>query len=259
MLFQLGLILAVFALPSLALAVFHLIYEGAILSALAEDSIAQWSELLAYRRFAMFAVVPAFALFSVGVAGASHVLRLFLFNQGFQLKDDFLIGIKRNWKNDILFALGGSFIIAILNFLITIVADPEAAALYFGLAISLFGISILVYCSFIYACFLNEVYEERFVRYLAVSIAFFFKAPHYALLVYFLVPGLFALLVLLNGLFTYVVILVSALILFFAFIFGGLSFGLLISFLLFASLADRFINAKQFPNLYRKGLFKEHE
>ena len=253
--FQLSLILGIFFLPGVGALLVHFMLEGSILSSV-EDPVEQWLQVAAFRRLMGLAIFPCSLLLSVGVSGISHCHRKLLFNESLFLREDFFLGIKKNWKGNFFYA----FLLSLLHYALLFVSNiisPESIELYFFLY-AFQGVFLLIsLTSLPYFAFIEDRYCDGFFHKVRSTFALMFSSFR-SLWPSLLLVGLpLTLLFFLDG-FVYLVSFIGFLVLSVLefFLLLGLSSWVVSCFI--AEAADERIHKFNFPELYRKGLF-HHE
>lgn len=231
----------------------YLTFEGALLSQYASDSSAQWTNVMAFRRLMGLLMIPSAMVLSIGIAGASRVYRRLLFNEGVFLREDFIIGIKKNWGG----CLGKAFLSSLICYALyasMTFFGPDAISYYLFLYILVGVLFLLIITANMYFAFLNDLYSDPFIKKIGVSYVLSFKDPVSFFLVASLTSVPLVILFYIDGLsFLVTAIILVVFTIFYPFM--GLSIGGLVSSASSAKVADEAINKKYFPDFYRKGLF----
>lgn len=193
--------------------------------------------------------ILCFMAFSVGLAGASRIVKCLCFGEGVLFKSDFFAGIKKYWKP---FLLAG-FFAGLFYFLVTYVSAMFAPLSQGNGGIGVAsGLTIGVYYALIVPLLLFSVaqatlYELPLVKNIANSMRF--------LIVRYYVIIVFALIIYGVSLITLIVYPLIMILAYLAFVILLLPFFIL-SFHLFAlDLFDKYINEDNFPQIYKKGLY----
>lgn len=253
LIFQLSLILGIFFLPSVGVMLVHFMLEGSILSSIS-DPIEQWMQVCAYRRLMGLAIFPCFLLLSVGISGVSHCLRKLIFNEGLFLREDFFLGIKKNWKGNFFYALILCFIHYALLFLSNIISAEAVEYYYFLYAFQALFLLITV-TSLPYFAFVEDRYSDGFLHKIKSTYALMFSSLK-GLWPSLLLIGLpITLLFLFDG-FVYLIPFICFLVLSIIEFFFLLGFSSLTATCFIADVADEKIHRYHFKDFYRKGLFQ---
>lgn len=255
-LFKLSLLAFLFFSPVLAYFAYHLIAEGAIMLQYQGEATAQWTELLSFRRWSYLAIIPTYLLAAVCLSGAIRVYRRFAFGEGYILKDDFLEGIKDNWKGNLLSGLFFGVLSYLSYFLISLFSSPEALFLHYGLLIVYFVLLMFFSVAFFLTVCLRDIYTNTFFGYIKGAASLFIAYLPSSALIYLMLVLPLALFIFLSGVIPTGFCLIAYFILVLLYAFFGYSLAYLSSFLLYARAADEAINKTQFPSEYRKGLYK---
>lgn len=255
-LFKLSLIVFLFLLPVMAYGLYGLIAEGSIIIAYAEDAEKQWLELVAFRRLSYLSLIAFSVLYSLAATGAARVYRRYSYNEGYILKDDFLEGLKDNWKPNLATGLAYGTAAYGLYFLISLVSSGEAVFLHYGLLIVYFVLLGLLFVSLTYMIFLRDIYKNTVPGYFKAAAGLLFKYLPYSLLAALMGIWPFALFYLFAGAIPSGICIIAVLVLDFLYAFFNSLAGIS-NFLLFAYMADESVNKNGFPSQYRKGLYRE--
>lgn len=195
------------------------------------------------------ALVLGFMIFSIGVAGSLRIIRNLVYGEIIFFKNDFILGIKKYWKLCLLSAFVFALFKGITNILTHLVNNYASYSYLYilsGFAIGFFYI-LIVPMIFFYIS-LSITYDLTFVKCLAISIKFALAN----LLIAIAFSGvLFAL--------TFIwyigILLVVDLILIISIFFIAPIY-ILLWHLYVTSRFDKYINEKQFPSVFKKGLRK---
>lgn len=188
---------------------------------------------------------------SIGLTGSFYSLKKLAYAEGEYASSSFFLGLREEWKKGILIGLiaGVSAAIAVIGlyFFLFAAQGLNNAMLGFGIAICIIQlIIVLIVC---YHCLSQVVVYENKFRYLLKNsfIMTLMRFPiNLGLLI--LYPGIFIALVCIMQ---YTMFAGLALMI------VGAAFGHLMWLLNCLSAFDKFINKDQFPDYYRKGLYKE--
>lgn len=195
------------------------------------------------------ALVLCYIVFSVGVAGSLRIIRNLVYGEIIFFKNDFILGIKKYWKLCLLSAfVFGLFkgMTNILTYLVNNYASYGYLYILSGFAIGFFYV-LIVPMIFFYVS-LSITYDLTFAKCLTISIKFALAN----LLIAIAFSGvLFAL--------TFIwyigILLVVDLILIISIFFIAPIY-ILLWHLYVTSRFDKYINEKQFPSVFKKGLRK---
>ncbi len=244
-LFKTGLILLIFCLPLAALSLVKDIEIVAVFSEQAKGNLsAEEAKALVNSTTALFDLlsVVAFPLFSVGLAGVMVIIKRLAWLEPVFFKFDFFDGVKSNSPIIIVtftvfgllsyfasFALGRykSFIISVI---------PVGFVLVVFLPVLLYTVS------------LTTVYKLKFSETIKTAFSIYLRSVPQTLAAVALIIGMAAITLIRSILLKYIAF--SVLILF------ALPSALLGWFLVSCRQFDKFINARQFPELVDKGLYK---
>lgn len=204
--------------------------------------------LLEFRIYMDLFYIPCFMIASLGLSGAFSFFKKYTFNEGALIKRDFFGGIKENLKNSLLVSFFYSAVFYLLRFAVNYLSILDFT--YF-LVLSIFcWIFIFVLMiQVIFAFAQMPIYTNGF--WTIIKTSFFcscnqiFKGLLTVLCSFFpliLIPY-FGIQIL-----TYITMLL--------YIFLGFSNGVFLSLLYAEDSFDVLVNKKQFPSIYRKGLFQ---
>lgn len=192
--------------------------------------------------------ILCFMIFSIGLAGASRIVKCLCFGEGVLFRSDFFIGIKKYWKAFLLIG----FFAGLFYFLITYVTamlnpmsqDNGGLGVLSGLTIGLYYAVIVP--MLLLSMAQATLYDMPLFKSLSNSLRF--------LIVRYYIAAIFALTIYAISLLTMIVYPLIVILAFLAVIVLLLPF-LVLSFHLFAlGLFDKYINKDHYPHIYRKGL-----
>ena len=193
--------------------------------------------------------ILCFMLFSLGLAGASRIIKCFGFGEGVLFKSDFFAGIKKYWKAFLLCGFFAGLFYFLISYVYAVLnpAGQESA----GINI-LSGVTIGFYYAIIVPLLLFSLaqatlYELPFFKNLANSLRFTIVRYHFT--------AIFALVIYGVSLLTMIVYPVTMILSFAAFIVLLAPFFALAFHLFALSLFDRYINEDHYPSIYKKGLY----
>ena len=194
-------------------------------------------------------LIVTYMIFSIGLAGSIRIIRNLVYGEVIFFKNDFILGIKKYWK----IALFNSFVFGlfkgstnVLSYLVNNYGSYEYLHLLNGFAIGFFYILIIPIIYF--AVSLSITYELTFLKTFTISLRF--------TLVNLLISLAFSSILFAMSFIYYIgILLVVDLILIISIVFICPLY-ILIWHLFVTSKFDKFINEKQFPAIYKKGLIK---
>ncbi len=194
-------------------------------------------------------LVFTFMIFSIGVAGCLRIIRNLVYGEVIFFKNDFILGIKKYWKLALLCGFLFGLFKGATNILVTLVRNygsGDYLYLFSGFTLGFFYILIVPFIFFIISLLMT--YELTFAQTINASIRFTFSN----LLVSLAFSGvLFALMFI-----WYInILLIINIILLVLMLFIGPIY-ILLWHLYVTSKFDKYINEKQFPTIYKKGLAK---
>lgn len=243
-LLKLGAILLLFALPL----IFCYSFTGVTLAGMQELGELSEEEIVAYQMLSRLMLniinIPCFAIFAVGLSGVMYVIRQLAWGENLFFRQDFWHGVKLNWKTYVLwFVLFG--VISTLNTYITMALGGLAQGFVSALPVGVLWM-ILVPVGLWMAC-QTVIYDIKFAKNFYNGFCLYCKCFLVTLLALAgtaIVPILVSFV---GGLIVIIVILVYML---------ALPIGLLGWFLYCNSMFDTYINAKEYPQIFGKGIYK---
>lgn len=186
----------------------------------------------------------------LGFAGTSYFIKKILFNEGASVNSDFYLGIKKNGKEFAItfFLIGLSYLLLQTSLFNISYLEYEPIVLIFlcGLSYVLF---FLILFSLIFTCTQIVLYKDRFSKLFTNGLRFTFGTLYKTLFIFLL--GLLPFII-----YEFIPFLIVKII---AIIIGGLfyiGFASLLFQVYSNHIFDEYINKKQFPEIYKKGLIK---
>ncbi len=193
--------------------------------------------------------ILCFMAFSIGLAGASRIIKCLCFGEGVIFKSDFFDGIKKYWKPFLLTGfLAGLFyflVTYVVTFLSPLSQETGGIDILSGLTIGFYYAIIVPLLLFYMAQ--STLYDLSFFKSLSNSLRF--------LIVRYYIVIAFALTIFAISLLTMIAYPLIMILSYLAVIILLIPF-IILGFHLFAlSLFDKYINKDHFPLIYRKGLY----
>lgn len=194
-------------------------------------------------------LVPAYMIFSLGIAGTLRIIRNLVYGEALFFKEDFVFGIKKYWKMCLLTSLVYGLLKGATNVLLHLITNyTNQTYLYIigGFAIGIFYFLIIPIIYFTIS--LSITYQLSFGSLIINSVKFalsnifitiLFSLPLFGLYFIWFIGSL----------------PISILILIVVVFFLGPLY-IIVWHLFVTSKFDKFINEKQFPSIYKKGLQK---
>lgn len=245
-LIKLSGLIFLFFIPLIAYVFFKGYFETGIMG----KDPSNYHDLLLFRGYYGFLLIPAFLVMSLGLTGGFYTIRKFAFNEGVILLRDFFKGIKINYKHALIIALIYSGILSLLNFLLNLF-NTEATYQYYVPAFIVF-VSFLIFSSivYIYTLAIESIYVVNVPRCIinAFKLTFSNLPRNLLMLIFSIVPFLVCYFVN-NSIALIVATTVYAML--------GLAHSVLVCFLFCQYCFDKYVNKGDFLPLYRKGLFNE--
>ncbi len=241
-LMKLGLLTLLFALPLLASC---LIRDMAILAIPKGEGMEEQAYSMLFSTTLIHGLIRVVALgvLSLGLAGSFLVIRELCYSEPVFFREDFLSGIKKNWKQALIISLIVSVLLLVQEMLQLMLNNLIAETLPMAInLVVLFPVCLVAF----YVC---STYSNSFLGHIKVSFGIYSAALPKVALSYLLVGVLMLPSLLPVGLIFVEYPLIIALIIFLS------PMSLLAIDLLFLSVFDEHINKVQFPEYYKKGLY----
>ena len=182
---------------------------------------------------------------SLALAGSLKIIRRMIWGEPVFLKEDFIIGIKENYKGFLVISLFGGILNAINTAIVSFMPTNN-----FLTYLPLIALIVLFYPVIFVFLFYNVIYSDKISKNLINSLKLYFRSVFltflmclicYALLLVKFIPNIFRYIVAIVILIFVVPIL------------------LLMFYEFEISIFDKYINIYQYPQFYRKGLYTEKE
>ena len=240
----LGVLLFLFFLPYLASLLFRdvLLYNLSS-SGLSKEEIASGTNGI----ILIFSAIriPCFMVLSIGFAGVFAIFRELIYDEPIFMKEDFLAGIKGEWRSFLLLSVFAGVFGFLGDWLPMYMPSP-----YIGAIFPAFNF-VLVFPILFLALFLSSTYSNPFFTNIRFSFSLYF---HYF-------PSVFGtfLLCFAPYFLSYIPILLLKYILLILLLVLFLPFALLLSYENQMRIYDPLINKEQFPSYYQKGLSSYYE
>jgi len=192
-------------------------------------------------------LIPAFMIFSLGLIGSFQIIKSLVWGEGIFFFSDFFKGIKQN----LVYVLITSLIIGITNFLSMLVINAETPLPTFVSYLPLAIVALIILPIFYFSNSFIIIYDNKIgktwkdVGYLYIRHFF----PYFLFYLISMMP--LSLLFIPNFMVRYFLILAMNLL--------YLPFALLMTFLFSLNIFDKHINEKNYPQIYRKGLYNNKE
>ncbi len=257
MLLKCSLLLIPFSLPIFAQLILLLIYTGPIVANSNLSDSDKFTSLLNLVKIITLFLPLSLPIFSIGLIGINNVLKKIIYNDGYMLFRDFKFGIKEGKKGILL-----SFILSILMALLVI----GVLSLYPYISFTFFLILCFIMVLMLLLSFVLFQYQNLFSLYyyqsalgnIKNSFLFTFHSLFSSFGILFIEIGVFSILYLVDLIFfsrlTFLTLIGIILQIFFFQLNGTLIFQLnaVCKF-------DKVINQKDYPDMYRRGLYNEQD
>ncbi len=252
-----SLLLIPFGLLIFAQLIILLVYTGPIVSNTDSSLTEKFASLLNLFKIVSLFLPISIPVFTIGLVGVSNVLKKILYNDGYILFRDFKTGIKEGKQGILL-----SIVLSIFMTLLIV----GVMSLYSFLSLTVFFILCFVMALMILLSFILLQYQNLFSLYyyqnamgnIKNSFVFTFHSLFSSFGILFIEIGVFTVLYCLDLiLFSRLTFLTLVGIILQMFFFQ--MNGMLIFQLNAVSKFDKVINIKDYPDMYRKGLYKEQD
>ncbi len=252
-----SLLLIPFGLLIFAQLIILLVYTGPIVSNTDSSLTEKFASLLNLFKIVSLFLPISIPVFTIGLVGVSNVLKKILYNDGYILFRDFKTGIKEGKQGILL-----SIVLSIFMTLLIV----GVLSLYSFLSLTVFFILCFVMALMILLSFILLQYQNLFSLYyyqnamgnIRNSFVFTFHSLFSSFGILFIEIGVFTVLYCLDLiLFSRLTFLTLVGIILQMFFFQ--MNGMLIFQLNAVSKFDKVINIKDYPDMYRKGLYKEQD
>lgn len=252
-----SLLLIVFELPVFVQLIFLLIYTGPIIVDSSLTASEKFVSLLNLIKGVSLFTPLSLPLLSIGMLGVSNIYKKIIYNDGFLLLRDFKNGIKEGKQGVLL-----SFLLSVLMTLLVI----GTLSLYPFLSLTKFFVLCFVMLLLLFLSFILLQYQNLFSLYyyqnllnnIKNSFLFTFYSLFSSFGILFLEIGIFLILYSVDWIslsrLTFLTLIGMILQIFFFSCNGMLIFQLNA-----VSKFDKLINIKDYPEMYRKGLYHENE
>ncbi|MBO6280633.1 MAG: hypothetical protein J6M95_03530 [Bacilli bacterium] len=244
LIFKIGLMMLLFSLPLLVVLFFKDSYLISIESSLSKGSISQESYNEMYKmicRIAYAVCVPCFVIFSIGLAGSLRVIRQLAWGEGVFFIQDFLDGIKANYKHYLIYSL----LFGVMHYLgrMAILIDIDLTFIKVLPLIIILSVFLPV---MLFGIFQSQIYTNKIWQELKNGAILYIKTffTTFLALIIICIPIAFAFI---NLFFIKMLVMI----LYFVFV---VPFILLGEFLYFNSVFDKYINKNNYPDIYGKGI-----
>ena len=238
-----GVMLLLFFLPIMFCIVYRDTSQITLISQYEGEELS--SRLVFINLLFSWILIPSIMIFSIGLAGSLKIIRRLIWGEPIFLKEDFLTGIKENWKGYLVV----SFIAGALNAINTLVVSflPGNNFLTY---LPLIALLVLFYPVIFVFAFYNVVYSDKVGKNIVLSlklylrsvfITFLFCLMCYSLILVKYIPSILK------------YFLGAALIIF------VVPIMLLLFFEYEIHVFDKHINAYQYPQFAKRGLYVEPE
>lgn len=243
-----SVMLFAFALP--ALAVFVLSYiELYLMGEITAETAAQMYALQA--RMYLW-LIPAFAVFSVGAAGAFYTIRRLVWGEDIRFFADFFRGVRSNGVQSVVSGVLFIVFCGALSYTMNLLSlNAALGSAYWVLSVVQVFLLVAACIVLLFQYAIIAVYRDRMWRIVKNSFALtWMSLPRSVLIFLLMLLPVFLLLAFSKVYFLYILVL-----LFLALV--GLGYAILLFTLHAHGVFDKYINKHAFPQIYKKGLYHE--
>lgn len=239
-LFQINILCFLFFLPLI-------IWE--LLTNIYKSSFTDLSELMSFIISIKSPLIIIFTVIAfIGLAGGIYCVRRLTWSEPVSTLKTFFTGIKQSCKQFIVFGLVAAVFMVLFDMAITMISNTKLQLIYELIFIALLVIAaVLLFSILSYALTLSSLYTMKFSEIVKASIALTVKKIFHNIL-FICITYLIVLIWFITGIIYMYFIGVILLALF------GISYSILVWVLYTNSSYDLYINLKQYPAIYRKGL-----
>ena len=237
-----GVMLLIFFLPILFCILYRDSSQINIIQKFESEELA--NQLIFSNLLFSWLLIPSIMIFSLGLAGSLKIIRRLIWGEPVFLKDDFLIGIKENWKGFIVVSFFGGLLNAINTLIVSYMPSNNFLAY-----LPLIALLVLFYPVIFVFAFYNVIYSEKIGRNLTNSIKLYFRSVF--------VTFLFCLS-------CYSLILIKYIPSILKYFLAGAVIILVVPIMLLMFyeyeiyIFDKYINTYQYPQFVKKGLYVPH-
>lgn len=238
LLLLIGIVLTIFFIPLLAALIYR---DSSITIIVAQNFEDEYQKIFSIEIIYSLLTIPCFIILFVGLSGIMKIIKELVYSEPIFFKEDFIAGIKENWKSFIMIAI----FISLFNIMDTLLSYSFNNIYIKTIPVS-FNFALIFPLSFV-GLLISATYSNRFFITLKNSIVIYFRFFPTILLSYILTFGVLT--------FRYIPIIFikySVIIIYLLFV---LPITVLGSYENITYIFDETVNKTQYPNYYKKGLF----
>lgn len=239
---KIGLLLSLFFLPVLLSIMYK---DSSILIIQSSNYKDEYSRIFVVNVIYCVAIFFSFIVFFVGVAGFFKIYKELIYGDPIFLKEDFIQGIKDNFKPFIVIAIFFGLFYSSEHLISFIYDNVYIQAIPFA-----FNFAIIFPLCFV-SLFVSSYYSNGFMMNLKTAFSLYLRRFPLEIAGYLSVIGMVF--------FQYINLIYVKYALLILFVVFFLPISLLIGHEANASIFDELINISQFPSYYKKGLYKKEE
>jgi len=239
-LFQINIFTFLFFIPLLLWDMFTNIYKSSL------KDLSELTQFVLYIKSPLFIVFTLIAF--VGIAGAIYYIRRLSWKEPVSLFRTFFEGVKNSIKQFMIFGFVTAIFICLCDLAFTMMINTNLDKTYNIIFISSMILAIVLFLSIIsYALTLSSLYVMKISTIVKTSVILTIKKMMLNLFFSIVTYGIILATFILNIVYLYFIgIVVLAVI--------GISYSILVWVIYTNSSYDLYINLKQYPEIYRKGL-----
>lgn len=159
---KLSLLCSLFLLPLISQAILFLIYLGPTLQAAGETSTIIKNLFNLIRIFSLFFLI-SIPIASLGISTIVYILKRVIYNDGFVLKRDFMLGFKQAWRN-FLIVLIYSILLTALFFGVFLIDISNNLTLFLVLSILALILTIIIINMMMHSITINTFYKVTIIE-----------------------------------------------------------------------------------------------
>lgn len=252
-----SLLLIPFSLPIFAQLIILLIYSGPIVSNETLSLNEKVVSLLNLIKIISLFLPLSIPILSIGMLGVSNILKKLIYNDGFLLFRDFKNGIKEG-KQGILLSLPLSISITLFTIGILSLYHYISLTFFFILIFFMILILLLTFILFQYQNLFSLYYLQNWLGNIKNSFLFTFHSLFSSFGILFLEIGIFTILYCIDWIYLSRLTFLTLIGIILQIFFFSLN-GMLVFQLNAVNTFDKLINHKDYPDMYRKGLYQEND
>ena len=238
LLLLIGLVLMAFHIPFLVV----MIYRDSSLIMIATHNYGdEYNRIFSIEIIYSLLTIPCYIIFFIGLAGVMKIIKELVYSEPIFFKDDFITGIKENWKSYVVIAL----FISLFNIMDNLLSHAFSN-IYIKVIPVAFNFALIFPLCFTSAL-ICATYANKFIVTLKNAIIIYFKFFPTILLSFVLTFGVLT--------FRYIPIIYLKYSLIVVYVMFALPITILGAYENATHIFDEMVNKTQYPKFYKKGLF----